>query len=219
MAAKKRRKAKKSRKVKSRKVKSRSTHKRPTKRRAKAERRARRRAKNTKKGYYPNPVRKHRRRSHRRSNPILGGITRKIPGLGMVVPAATGVAGAVALDVAWAYLPLPANLKTGNMAFVTKAVGALALTWGLGKVVKKSTAEAAGVGMLTIIGYQWVRGVIASMVPGLKMGEVGEMGYYSPGPVSGLEAYDQPMLAAYDQPMAAYMNEFVSEYDQSGGKF
>lgn len=219
--------AKAKRKTKKRKSAAKTAH-RKTRRKyksvaaRKAARRSRRKALNTRPGYYPNPARAHRkhRRSRRRHNPI-GGMLGKIPGTSMLMPAATGAVGAVALDIAWAYLPIPDTWKQGNhMPYAVKAVGAVGLTWALGKVVSKQKAQMAGVGMLTVIGYQWLHNLIATNFSTLKLNG---MDYYSPGPVSGLSAFQQPMLSAFDSSgnmgeMNAYMNEY--DYaDQSGGKY
>lgn len=126
-----------------------------------------------------NPIRHHRRRIHR--NPI---------GLGMIqallMPAATAAAGALVLDVAFGYLPIPANLKTGPMNLVVKTVGALGLTVLASKVVSKATAHAMGVGALTVVLHDVAKSFIAQAMPTLKMAG---LGYYSAGfPAGGYEA-------------------------------
>lgn len=133
-----------------------------------------------------NPIRRRRRRtavaSRRRvrRNPIrAAGL---IPNLFM--PAATAAAGALALDVAFGYLPIPANLKTpGPVSIITKSAGAILLTMIAGKVVSKSTAQAMGVGALTVILHDAAKAFIMKSMPTLKLDG---LGYYSAGyPVGG----------------------------------
>lgn len=96
-----------------------------------------------------------RHRSRRRSNPrfSIRGVT------GLVVPAATGAAGAVALDILMGYVPLPAFLQNpwGNAA--AKGAGAVLLGFGAGKVFGKRTGVLFTAGALTVIAYQVIKSV------------------------------------------------------------
>src|SRR5258708_376208 len=77
--------------------------------------------------------RKHRARRHsraRRRNPIglrsfipSGGIT------GQLMGAVKGAAGALVVDAAYTYIPLPAMLKTGTLASVTRVAVAFLSGW------------------------------------------------------------------------------------------
>lgn len=130
-----------------------------------------------------NPIvkaRTHKRR--RRHNPIsMSGIRRRVSRrtsqaggvMGhIVMPAFTAAAGALMLDVAWANLPLPAVVKTGNMQYLAKAAGAVALVSLAHKVTKnKKQAEALGIGALTVLMHDMARNVLKKSVPGLHLGE------------------------------------------------
>lgn len=174
------------------------------------------------KGYYPNPIRK-ARRVKRRRNPIGG-----LPSLNhiknnLVMPALTGAAGAIALDVAWANLPIPANMKTGYIGDAVKLVGAVALSTLAAKVVSKQAAENMGVGMITVQAYNMGRKLIAANLPGLKMGGMGwveagypvnDMGEYVSGMGEYVSGDDPLMLDAGD---GDYMDmDTIEEYDYSG---
>lgn len=91
-----------------------------------------------------------------------------------VLPAAVGAVGALALDAAYAYLPIPANFKNGALAPVVK-IGAVGL---LGAAVSHfapqkqlgfvKTAVAASI---TVIAYGWLKGRMQAMLPGVRLGE------------------------------------------------
>lgn len=146
-----------------------------------------------------NPISVRRTRSHsrRRRNPIqMGGLVNSL-----LMPALTASTGALLLDILWAKLPIPGNLKSGSLQYVSKAVGAvgLAVIAEKTKVVNRQTANALGVGALTVVLHDALRGVIKSMVPSLGLGEyvgeyVGGLGYINAGWPAG--TLDAPNTAA-----------------------
>lgn len=159
-----------------------------------------------------NPV---RRRRARRRNPIRRGMVNRV-----VMPAVTAATGALALDVAWAYLPLPPQLRTGPFKYLAKAGGALGLAWLAEMVVKRQTAEALGVGALTVVIHQMARDLIAQNMPTLRMDG---LGYYNAGlPVGGQEANmglyvgnQSPGMPAGDGGMGLYTD--MNGYSREGG--
>jgi hypothetical protein len=148
-----------------------------------------------------NPIRRRRSR-----NPIGGGL------LSIVSPAITAASGALALDLAWGYLPLPANIKAGPLRHVAKAAGAIALSMIAGKVVKKSTADAMGVGALTVVIHEAAKEAIHKFVPGVKMDGVG---LYVQG-LGGLGYYSAGMPAGGALPDNSGMGLYVNGYSGSG---
>lgn len=175
----------------------------PTKRRAPAPARkvARRRRRNPIVSVTP----RRRRRAatsvapmrRRRRNPIRAkGMMDSI-----VIPALTASAGALALDVAWAYAPIPLNLKVGNLKHVSKAAGAIGLSWLASQVVSKKTAEAMGVGALTVVFHDALREMAAKTMPALKMDG---MGYYNAGYPAG--TLEDPNGMGYYPPAALDAN-------------
>jgi hypothetical protein len=130
----------------------------------------------------------------RRRNPIGQNIS------GLFMPALTGAAGAIALDVAFGYLPIPVALATGPLKNVVKAAGAVALTLIASRVVKKSTAEAMGIGALTVLAHDLAKETITKFAPSVKMdgmglyvNGMGSLGYYSPAmPAGSAQALPAP---------------------------
>lgn len=175
-----------------------------------------------------NPRMRHHRRRHR--NPIsMGGIK------GVLIPAAIGAAGGLALDVAWNYLSpyVPASI-TGSPYMV--AAAKIAAAFGIGLVARKFLGTAKGnavmAGAVTIQVYSLAAFALAGKVPGLSgfgaylpgsgmhglganspatylngMGRVGRMGaYLNRGPtLSGLGGPGLGMLGAMPGSMSTDM--------------
>lgn len=151
-----------------------------------------------------NPIGSVRRRIHRRRrNPIaMKGLLHSL-----VMPALTASTGALLLDVLWAKLPIPANLKGGSLQYVTKGIGAIGLSLlaEKSKLVNRQTAEALGVGALTVVFHDALRGVLKGIVPQLGFSEyVSGLGYINAGWPAG--TLDAPNTAA------ASMGEYVGAY-------
>lgn len=204
------------------------------KRRSAAQRAATKRLVALNRGRKSNPIRRRRpktrtavaRVTRRRSNPIgsVRRITRhrrrrnpiQVKSLihTLLMPALTASTGALLLDVLWSKLPIPANLKAGSLQYITKGVGAvgLAMLAEKSKVVSRQTAEAMGVGALTVVLHDALRGVLKGIVPGLGFAEyVGGMGYINAGWPAG--TLDSPNTAA------ASMGEYVGDYMSGGANY
>ena len=142
-----------------------------------------------------NPRRSHRRRArrsnpvysrrrHRRSNPFsLSGVK------GVLVPAAIGATGAVALDVAYAYASpyLPATMQTGWFSTLAKIAGAFGIGFAASKVMGREKGKTVTLGALTVVGYGAIKPLIAGFAPSIK----GLAGYadYTPYSAGGMGAY------------------------------
>jgi hypothetical protein len=110
------------------------------------------------------------RRHRRRRNPIsTSGIK------GLLMPAVFGAAGAVLVDAAMNYLPLPDTFKTGTIGMVTKA-GAALLLGTMGRKVFGARATEMAVGSLTVQTYALLRQFLPASITGL--------GYVSAGLVT-----------------------------------
>ena len=181
----------------------------------------------------------HRKHRRRRRNPVaLGGIRRRVraraAGMGsvvnqMVMPAVTAASGALLLDIAWSNLPLSPAVKVGNMQFIAKALGSVALVAVAHKVTgNKRQAEAMGIGALTVLVHDAARNVLKRSVPGLHLGEyVGDGGsldynnplnFYYTAPQASNTVPDFPpaQLAAPAAPAMHGMGEYVHGYDMAG---
>lgn len=124
-----------------------------------------------------NPMAKRRRRSknpharrHRARNPFRHKRTHARRGRGRmrnpfdakgltaaIVPAAIGGAGAVGLDIALAYLPLPAALQTGWGNYATKIAGSFAVGYLGGMALGKEKGHLITAGALTVSLYTILR--------------------------------------------------------------
>jgi hypothetical protein len=122
-----------------------------------------------------------RRRVARRSNPRfnLSGITSQL------VPAAYGAGGALALDLALGYIPLPAMLKTGYARHATRIVGALGIGWLAGKFLR-GKSQAIGAGALTVAMYGLFKDVALQFAPAAISAKLGE--------------YEEITVQGYDDP-------------------
>lgn len=143
-----------------------------------------------------------RRRSVARRNPIglSGGAL-----MAQMMGAAQGAAGAVAVDIAIKYLPIPAAMKAGNMQHVTRA----ALAVGLGLLGRKFVGRAAGrmaEGALTVSAYGMLKNIVNSA--GMKLAGADDMGQY----MSEYVGYVEPAQLAYAE-------SFEGVPEMSGGEF
>jgi len=147
---------------------------------------------------------------YRRSNPRRGAYTMKGVIDNQVMPALVGGGGAVLNDLIVNFIPfIPAQFRTGWMRHLTKAAGALAISFLGNMFLDKRTADQLGAGAMTVVGYNVVRDLAAQFAPTIPLGEyltpVGEyldpalagIGYYGAGlnpstvPGAGLETAGQ----------------------------
>lgn len=160
-------------------------------------------------------ARRHRRvraRRHYRRNPIglnLRGVQ------GQVMDAAVGAGGALALDIALGYLPIPENLRTGAAAPLIKGIVAIALGMVASKVIKSSTATKMTQGALTVMLHGIFRETAGRYMPTVQMGDwndgfgIESLGYYGSGENPGVSGY----LTDISAPSG------LSEYAQASGDF
>lgn len=134
---------------------------------------------------YRTGPRKTKRRSYRR-NPIRTNLMRDA-----IMPAATGAAGAVGLDVLWNYLPIPENLKAGPVRHIAKAAGAIGLGMIAGKILGRRQGQQITIGALTVALHGAMKDGLMTVAPQLVLDEyisadVAEyLGYYGPGEGAG----------------------------------
>jgi hypothetical protein len=109
-----------------------------------------------------------------------------------------GAFGALGLDIALGYIPVPANWKLGILGYVTKSVGAIGLGMIAQNFVRPATAAKMTEGALTVMFHGILRNLTAQFAPAVPLGMYlpstnGNMGYYgsgwNPEYESGLEAY------------------------------
>jgi hypothetical protein len=143
-----------------------------------------------------------------------------------IMPAAIGGAGAVALDVVLAMLPLPAPMKSGPGKLLIRGGAAIAGGMAISKVVDKKIGNAFMLGGLTLLAADITKNLVSNAFPNLAlsayshefdddmgeymseyMSESGEddLGFISTGPIVGSmeygETYDQDGLGVNDWDM------------------
>ncbi len=134
----------------------------------------------------PRRHRSYRRHRARMSNPF------SVRGLkSVLMPAAIGATGAIALDVAYAYASpyLPATMQTGWFATLAKVAGAFGIGWGASKVLGREKGRVVTLGALTVVGYGAIKPIIASFAPTIKGLSGYGFGDYTSMPVGSLGAY------------------------------
>lgn len=111
--------------------------------------------------------------------------------MGLLLSSFQGAAGAMVVNTAFNYLPLPAMLTAGPMKHVAK--GALAV--GLGMLVKNRMVAEMVKGSLTVTMHDALKENLASLIPGANLG------YYAGGAQAGFtprfNAQPAPALSEY----------------------
>lgn len=141
----------------------------------------RRGASHLKKWQFKSNPAKRRKRSRSRSRGGGGGFVKSFkPSLSSIQPmllgAAQGAAGALAVNAIVRYAPLPEMLITGRVSYLTRAALALGVGFVAANVVPNRVAQRMAEGALTVIAVDALRDLILSTT-GYSLGGVG---YYSP---------------------------------------
>jgi hypothetical protein len=99
----------------------------------------------------------------------LGGTSKKLFGMipSKIVPAMVGAGGALAVDMAWGYLPIPASLQTGPLAPVTRIGAILAMGYAAKFVAGETYAQEFTVGGLTVTMYDLAKTWMQANAPNL----------------------------------------------------
>lgn len=177
-----------------------------------------------------NPRRRRRRASairvrRRRSNPRMlspRGI------MNALIPAGMGAVGAVALDVAMTWVPLPAQFQTPLWRNVARIVGAIGLGYAASFVIGREKAKQVTLGALTVASYTVVRDLVTQNFPqiGLSGAETYDMsdlrmGYISPSPMltnaRGVGAYMRGSMPSPAPGVGAYMRDSLDTVNSMAG--
>lgn len=134
-----------------------------------------------------------------------------------VVPAAIGGTGALALDAAMGYVPLPARFKSGLLGRLTKLGGAVALGLIGRRVASKRIGDQIMVGAVTVGLYQFGRSAIEQHLPDVNLAgdtmEYVNAGQFLPDPLIGPRGH----IPDYETRQSAGLSEYVSGTDYHGG--
>lgn len=116
--------------------------------------------------------------------------------MGQVTGALPGAVGALGLDVALGFLPIPVTWKAGIPGYLTKIVGAIALGMAASKVAGSTTGAKVTTGALTVMFHGILRELLAANFPTVPLGMYLQpgfagMGYAGSGynPMNGLGLY------------------------------
>jgi hypothetical protein len=147
-----------------------------------------------------NPHRRHYRRHRNPIDSIAGEVK------SMLVPAGIGAVGAVGLNVALAYLPIPTSLQSGYGQILVSAAGAAGLGIIAGMIAGKRVGTAVGVGGLVVTGVQLLNQVLGPTIGGSVKGLSG-LADFSDFRGAGMGAYMTPQMGRLGGPrVGAYMN-------------
>ena len=157
----------------------------------------------------------HRRvtRRRRRRNPV----TMKGALNNLVMPALWGAGGALTLDFALGFVPLPANLKTGITGYAVKGAGAIALGMLLEntKLVSSKNATDMTKGALTVMLHGAVKEQLTTFFPQLNLGEyMNDPGFGFVNSGYPAEGWDDTGI---DDNMAAYLPNIMDEDMEAAG--
>lgn len=167
-----------------------------------------------------------RSRRRRRSNPRLALSPRGI--MNALIPAGMGAAGAVALDVAMNWVPLPAQFQTPMYKNIARIAGAFALGYVSSFVLGREKAKQVTLGALTVASYTVVRDLVATNFPqiGLSGTESYDMsdlrlGYVSPAArlSPGMGAYMRGSMPTPAPGVGAYMRDSLDTVNSLNGTF
>lgn len=162
--------------------------------------RAARRAHYRARGKMHNRFRKRRRRAvHNPFSFSRQGLGRDLTG------ALIGAGGAIATDVAMAYLPLPAVLQSGWANLLTRAAVAVGVGYVAGHVMGRETGKAVAAGGLIVVAYGGLKQALAPTLGASIKGLSGlaDFGDYTPITAGGYGS--EPALMMGNTGFGAYM--------------
>lgn len=164
------------------------------------------------------------RRRYRRNPAGMGSIKNMLSVRGLtntLVPAAIGGAGALGVDLALSYVPLPEWFQTQTGKLVARVAGAIGLGVVAGMVTNRRTAALITSGALTVTAYGAIKEFAAQNFPQLQgisppaYGDFSDLrlGYLDPAPRLG--AYMQRSVPA--QRVGAYMRDSLDNVNSLSG--
>lgn len=168
-----------------------------------------------------NPIRRRRRartmvaqrgRVRRfRRNPISGNLNV----LSLILPAIGIGVGAIGAEIVTAYLPIPANFKTGSVRHLTKGAVGIAGGWALSKFANRKVGELFALGAMTIAAHDFIKDSLVQFMPNLNMAGYLPVNRGSPG--IGYTSPGRPVMAAYVPRMAGAASDGYGMYTRMAG--
>jgi len=126
-----------------------------------------------------------------------------------LMPGLTGAGGALALNLALGYLPLPAALNTNLIKPVVGLAGAGLIGWLGSMAFGRRWGEQAAAGAAVVVIYGVAKGLLQTMAPTLPLSGTQHVGWVNPGvnvgarKVGAYTGMAMPRMAVV-QPMGAY---------------
>lgn len=172
------------------------------------------------------PTRRRKRRSKStRIQRARGGLRRRAKRTGLggilnaeIMPALTGAAGALTVDVLMGYIPFPASVNTPSMRPLLKGAVAVGLGMVAARMGKAALGRDLAVGALTVALHDSGRGIVQQILPGANLGEYtgGSLGYYNPAPKLGEYVDGMPSTMAGIPFMSANPRANISPFPANG---
>ena len=121
---------------------------------------------------------------------------------------AFGSLGAITGSIVGNYLPLPANLKIGNMGMVVNALIGIATGYTVSNFMDRKIGEEMAQGAVTVALHGTMKNMLGTMMPGLALSD-DLLGYEA---YNGLLGHDD-----YDDDLSAYVEggNMMNAYDDN----
>lgn len=146
----------------------------------------------------------------RRKNPAKRNTMVK-RGVESIKTGAVGSVGALAGSVVAGLLPLPENLKSGNMAIAARALIGIGTGFGVAKFVDKKVGEQMASGAVTVALHGAMKDMLANAMPNLTLGDdlLGDE-------LLGYEDFDDDLGFYTDNELGMYTTDDELGYTGSG---
>jgi hypothetical protein len=141
----------------------------------------------------------------------LGGTSKKLFGMipSKIIPAMVGAGGALAVDMAWGYLPIPASLQTGPLAPVTRIAAILGMGYAAKFIAGETYAQEFTVGGLTVTMYDLAKTWMQANAPNLLAPSAA-----APAATTGMYVgYYNP--ARFSPNMGMYVGDYADDYEEA----
>lgn len=115
---------------------------------------------------------------------------------GTLIPGSVGALGALGLDVALGFLPLPAVMQSGIFKPVVRLGGAMVLGMVASKIANRKIGEQVAAGATIVVLYDMFKGFAQTALPALPLSGIAgypNLEYYSAGMPVG-EYVSRPMV-------------------------
>ncbi len=153
------------------------------------------------------PIRARRSIRAYRRNPAGGRMTMRSVMNQIVMPSFQAGLGALALDVAWGFVPVPLEWKVGNLRHVVKGGGAIVLGMIAQQMLGAQMGRNIAMGALTVTFHDAMRDMVAQFAPNIPLGYIAPA--MNAGDYGSPQTYNypggEPMLQGQGQGLGYYV--------------